>query len=57
MCGSADVFCVIRFSLTLNINAEAGLLDHILVLFLVFGGNSTQFFIMAVPVSIPADGV
>ena len=41
----------------LDIYTKVGLLDHIIVLFLVFGGISMLFAIVAAPIYIPASSV
>ena len=40
--------------ITLDIYSEVGLLDHMVVLILISGGNFILFFIVAEPFSIPA---
>ena len=45
----------LMFSISSDKYPEVGLLDHMVVLFLIFRGPSTLFSIVAVPVSIPTD--
>ena len=40
-----------------GIYSEVGLLDHIIVLFLIFEDSSLLFFIMVVPIYIPTNNV
>ena len=47
----------ILISIILNIYSEVGLLDHMVVLILISGGNFILFFIVAEPFSIPTNSV
>ena len=47
----------ILISIILGVYPEVGLLDHMIVLFLIVGGNFVLFSIVAVPIYIPANGV